>query len=323
MKKLCTILLLVLCLLFVVACAEDGEHIFDATADLAAMAQGMKADGDSDVVKDYFTILYSAKTKIDGSSKTFDDGYSATQRLNFGGKTQPGKGMINSVKFTVDGPATVRLWWVSGGDTRQFALYNGACEIIAKTEVNSLKNALYITDFQLEGAGDYYLGVPDGSNYLFKIQVTTGQLETVQASRLAWAAVKMPMVFVYPEDVGNGKMVASLYADIGYDGGDEAFVSMVDSQGNVIETRRTIAEQYEHRLEFTPPATGEYTFTAELHRAGEEPKFDPGWTESFVLPLGTPTLTSAASMGAGSIHLVWTAVPEATEIGRASCRERV
>lgn len=312
MKKLCTILLLVLCLLFVVACAEDREHIFDATADLAAMAQGMKADGDSDVVKDYFTILYSAKTKIDGSSKTFDDGYSATQRLNFGGKTQPGKGMINSVKFTVDGPATVRLWWVSGGDTRQFALYNGACEIIAKTEVNSLKNALYITDFQLEGAGDYYLGVPDGSNYLFKVQVTTGQLETIQASRLAWAAVKMPMVFVYPEDVGNGKMVASLYADIGYDGGDEAFVNMVDSQGNVIETRRTIAEQYEHRLEFIPPATGEYTFTAELHREGEEPKFDPGWTESFVLPLGTPTLTSAASMGAGSIHLVWTAVPEAT-----------
>ena len=31
-------------------------------------AKGMKADGDSDVVKDYFTILYSAKTKIDGSS---------------------------------------------------------------------------------------------------------------------------------------------------------------------------------------------------------------------------------------------------------------
>ena len=312
MKKLCLWLLMLLCCMALTAYAEDEARIFDATADLQPMDQGAKADGDSDVVKDYFTILYSAKTKIDGSSKTFDDGYSATQRLNFGGKTQPGKGMINSVKFTVDGPATVRLWWVSGGDGRQFALYNGACEVIAKTEVNSLKNALYITDFPLDGAGDYYVGVPDGSNYLFKIQVTTGELETIQASRLAWAAVKMPMVFVYPEDVGDGKMVASLYADIGYDGGDEAFVSMLDSQGNVLETRRTIAQQDEHRLEFTPPASGEYTFTAELRREGEEPKFDPGWTESFVLPLGQPILTSATSMGEGSIQLVWTEVPEAT-----------
>ena len=310
MKKLGVLLMLLLCLLALTAHAE--EHVFDATADLAAMAQGMKADGDSDVVKDYFTIIYSAKTKIDGSSKTFDDGYSATQRLNFGGKTQPGKGMINSVKFTADGPATVRLWWVSGGDGRQFALYNGACEVIARTEVNSLKNALYITDFQLDAAGDYYLGVPDGSNYLFKVQVTSGELETVQASRLAWAAVKMPMVFIYPEDVGGGKMVASLYADIGYDGGDEAFVSMLDSQGNVLETRRTIAQQYEHRLEFTPPASGDYTFTAELHREGEAPKLDPGWTESFVLPLGTPTLISATSVGSGYVELRWTAVPEAT-----------
>ena len=295
------------------AAAESAEHIFDATADLAAMAQGMKSDGDTDLVNDYFTIHYSEKTKIDGSSKSFDDGYTATQRLNFGGKTQPGKDMINSVRFTVDGPATVRIWWVSGGDTRQFALYDAQYVILQKTEVDSVKNALYISDFKLDAAGTYYLGVPDGSNYLFKIQVSTGELETVKASRRAWAAVKMPMVFVYPEDVGNGKMIASVYADIGYDGGDEVIVHMLDSAGNVLDTRRSIAEKDEHRIEFTPPASGDYTFTAELHREGEEPKLDTaGWTESFVLPLGTPTLTSATSEGFGYVGLVWTAVPEAT-----------
>ena len=293
--------------------AEVSEHVFDATADLAAMAQGMKSDGDTDLVNDYFTIHYSEKTKIDGSSKAFDDGYTASQRLNFGGKTQPGKGMINSVRFTVDGPATVRFWWVSGGDTRQFALYDAEYVILQKTEVDSVKNALYISDFKLDAAGTYYLGVPDGSNYLFKIQVTSGELETVKASRRAWAAVKMPMVFVYPEDVGNGKMIASVYADIGYDGGDEVIVHMLDSEGNVLDTRRSIAEKDEHRIEFTPPASGDYTFTAELHREGEAPKLDTaGWTESFVLPLGTPTLTSATSAGGGSITLVWTEVKEAT-----------
>ncbi len=290
-----------------------AEHIFDATADLTAMAQGEKADGDTDLVNDYFTIHYSEKTKIDGSDKAFDDGYTATQRLNFGGKTQPGKGMINSVKFTVDGPATVRFWWVSGGDTRQFALYDGDGVILQRTEVDSVKNALYISDFKLDAAGSYYLGVPDGSNYLFKIHVSTGELETVKASRRAWAAVKMPMVFVYPEDVADGKMIASVYADVGYDGGDEVIVHMLDSAGNVIDTRRSIAEKDEHRIEFTPPASGEYTFISELHREGEEPKLDPeGWTESFVLPLGTPTLTSATSAGSGSVTLVWTEVAEAT-----------
>ena len=150
--------------------ADETVHVLDATADLPAMEQGAKADGDSETFKEYFTVMYSAKNKIDGSNKTFDDGYTATQRLNFGGKTDPKKGKINAVRFTVEGPAAVKLWWVSGGDGRQFALYNEACEIIAKTEVESVKNALYITELALDAAGTYYLGVPDGSNYLFKLE---------------------------------------------------------------------------------------------------------------------------------------------------------
>ena len=145
MKKCWTLLTLLMLLLALPALAEENVHVLDATADLAAMAQGEKADGDTTLVKDFFTIIYSAKTKIDGSNKTFDDGYTASQRLNFGGKTDPKKGMINSVKFTVDGPATVKLWWVSGGDGRPFALYSEAQEIIVKTDVESVKNALYIS----------------------------------------------------------------------------------------------------------------------------------------------------------------------------------
>ena len=130
MKKCWTLLTLLMLLLALPVLAEENVHVLDATADLTAMAQGEKADGDTTLVKDFFTIIYSAKTKIDGSSKAFDDGYTASQRLNFGGKTDPKKGMINSVKFTVDGPATVKLWWVSGGDGRPFALYSEAQEII-------------------------------------------------------------------------------------------------------------------------------------------------------------------------------------------------
>ena len=307
-RLFCLIILLLTVLLAASALAED--HVFDATADLAAMAQGEKQDGDTLLVNDFFTIHFSAKTKIDGSSKAFDDGYTATQRLNFGGKTQPGKDMINSVRFTVEEAATLRIWWVSGGDTRQFALYNGACEIIAKTEVDSVKNALYISDLDLPAAGTYYLGVPDGSNYLFKMQITTAQLETVKASRRAWAAVQYPMVF-WAEDTG-GAMEVTVYTSIGYDGGDELIVTMLDEDGNVIDSRRSIAEKEEHILTFEPAASGTYTFQATLNREGEEGKTDPGISGDFVLPLAAPSITSATSMGGGSVALVWTEVPEAT-----------
>jgi len=290
--------------------AED--RIFDATADLAAMAQGAKSDGDTDLVNGYFTIHYSEKTKIDGSNKAFDDGYTATQRLNFGGKTQPGKGMINSVRFTTDGVATLRIWWVSGGDGRQLALYNADTVAIYKTEVDSVKNALYITDIEIPGAGTWYLGVPDGSNYLFKMQVTTAQLETVKASRRAWAAVDYPMVFS-AEDKGDGTMEVTVYTNIGYDGGDEVIVSALDSEGNVVATRRSIAEKEEHILSLELPASGKYTFQATLNREGEdEGKTDPGISGKFVLPLGTPSISSATSAGFGYVELVWTGVPEAT-----------
>ena len=292
------------------AAPADGEDIiFDATADLAPMAQGEKADGDTDQVG-AFTIHYSAKTKIDGSNKAFDDGYTATQRLNFGGKTQPGKGMINSVSFTADGPATLRIWWVSGGDTRQFALYDGACSVIAQTTVDSVKNALYISDFEIPAAGLYYLGVPDGSNYLFKMQLTTGALETVKASRRAWAAVQYPMLFT-AEDKGDGTMEITIYADIGYDGGDEVIATALDKDGNVVASRRSIAEKEEHILSLELPASGEYTFQATLNREGEEGKTDPGISEKFVLPLGVPAITSATSLGGGSVGLVFTDVAEA------------
>ena len=289
--------------------AGKADMIFDATADLSPMSQGAKADGDTDEVKG-FTIHYSAKTKIDGSDKAFDDGYTATQRLNFGGKTQPGKGMINSVRFTADGPATVRIWWVSGGDGRQFALYNAEGVVLEKTSVNSAKNALFISDFRLNEGGTYYLGVPDGSNYLFKIQVTTGELETVKASRRVWTAVLHPW-FRGVKDLGDGTMELTVRTNVGYDGGDEVVVTAMDEQNNVVATRRSIAEKDTHILTLELPASGEYTFLASLNREGEEPKISDPKKEDFVLPLGVPAVSSATSEGEGTVRVVWTDVKEA------------
>ncbi len=309
-KYLILLFALLAMLLLPLAQAEENVHVLDATADLPATEQGAKADGESENFKDYFTILYSAKNKIDGSEKTFDDGYTATQRLNFGGKTKPGEGMINSVMFTTAGAADIKLWWVSGGDGRQFALYDADTSVIARTEVESVKNSLYISTFTVDAAGTYYLGVPDGSNYLFKLQVTETPAGAVRPPRAGWDTVAAPVITA-ANDNGSGQVEVTVSALIGYDGADELVVTMLDAQGNEAGSRRSLAEADVHTLTFEPASTGEYSFFAALSREGEESRSCEG-KASFVLPIAKPVITSATSAGGGSVTVVWTAVAEAT-----------
>jgi len=153
--------------------AADNVHVLDATADLTAFEAGAKADGETEKFHDYFTVHYSAKNKVDPSSKTFDDGYSATQRLNFGAKSSIGSTTKNAIQFTTSGAAVVKVWWVSGGDGRTFAIYDANGSTLTTTDpAASVKNSLYISELNVEAAGTYYLGLPEGSNYLFKLEVT-------------------------------------------------------------------------------------------------------------------------------------------------------
>ena len=150
--------------------AEGAIYVLDTSADLAAMAAGEKADGETETVGN-FTIHYGAKTKIDSSKKNFEDGYTATQRLNFQGKTVFGDTVSYAVSFTTSAAATVKIWWVSGGDGRQFYLFNENGEQLSGTTGESVKNSLYISELSVDAAGTYYLGLVEGSNYLFKLEV--------------------------------------------------------------------------------------------------------------------------------------------------------
>ena len=297
---------------FFFSLSEESVFIFDATKDLAPLTQGERNDGDKTVVNDFFTIIHSAKNKIDASTKTFNDGYFATQRLNFGGKTQPGKGMINSVSFTVDSPSTVKFWWVSGGDGREFALYDEKLNEIFRTQTDSIKNSLYISSFPLESQGTYYLGVPNGSNYLFKIEVTTGVLNAEKPPREDWSNVLEP-IFLSVDDRNDGKIAAEVFAEVGYNGADELLVSMFDEEGNEIDTLRSIQETDIHTFEFKPSRSGTYTFKAILNREDESPLCSYEETVSFVLPLSAPQITGITNKGNGSALIVFTSVSEADQ----------
>ena len=258
-------------------------------------------------------MIISAKTKIDGSEKNFDDGYTATQRLNFGGKTSFGDPMKNAVKFVTSTAATVKIWWVSGGDGREMAICDGSGNVIASTDAaESVKNSLYISELTLDAAGTYYLAVPTGSNYLFKLQVTeSGSGTPEKPERADWAGVAAPVITA-AADNGEGKMQVTVSALVGYDGADEVVVTMYDAAGNELESRRSIAEKDEHTLTFTPASSGDYTFTAVSSRENEEPKTSESVTAAFLLPLEIPVIISATSAGSGSVDLVWGAVKEAT-----------
>ncbi len=304
-------LMLALLLLFAGAGAEEKAYVLDATADLTAMEQGERNNGDTEMVKDYFTIMYSQKNKIDGSNKKFDDGYTATQRLNFGGKTQPGSGMINSVRFTTEGSAQVKFWWVSGGDGRQFALYDAEGDMLQQTRVDSIKNSLYISQFDVPDAGTYYLGVPQGSNYLFKLQVTEIPAEQEKAPRADWAQVNGPEILAV-QDLGDGTLQVQVTGTVGYDGADGVTVFVLDAKGKEVASRSSLAEKDAHTIAFVLPSSGEYTCRAVLYRENEADKqAEYTGAMTFRLPLGVPVISGVASLGGGSVEVTWTQVPEA------------
>ena len=289
-------------------------YALDATADLEAMAAGAKSDGDAEKVgtDGFFTLHYSAKTKIDGSNKTFDDGYTATQRINMGGATSYTGTIKNAIEFTTEGSATVKVWWVCGGDGRALQLVGADGTLLETREDACIKNSLYISTFDIAEAGKYFLGATN-SNYYFRVEVSVTTGGTVEKpERADWAGVAAPVI-TGAVDNGDGSVTVSVNALVGYDGADEVKVTMLDSLGNELTTKRSIAEKSEHTVTFNPAASGEYTYVATVIREGEESKISAeSYTASFKYPLGSPVLVSATSKGAGKLEVIFTSVKEAT-----------
>ncbi len=156
---------------------EEGpaSYILEGSA-LEAFAAGSKADGDTTTVADFFTIVWSAKSKVDSSKKTWDDGYYSEQRINLGGKCTTKK---NAIKFSVDGAATVKVWWVQGGeDNREVGLFDADGALVVSTSGTYSKNSPYYSELSIEAAGTYYLGGVSNNNYFFKVEVIPSAVST-------------------------------------------------------------------------------------------------------------------------------------------------
>ena len=290
---------------------EPTVYDFEATS-LEAFAAGAKADGDAEKVgtDDYFTLLYSVKTKVDVSTKTWEDGYSSGQRVNFGGAAATDK---NSVKFTTSKDnAELKIWWAS--NAREMVVLDAEGNVAYKTESGAVKNTAYLSTITLEKAGTYYLGGDGGSNYIFRVQVTDGAAGPV--ARKSWNDVAAPVIEKVELNAKDAnKIDVTVKALIGSNGGDSLAVAMFDADNNEIASSRSIAEKDSFTISFAPTKSGEYTFVATLARDDEETvkTSDASAAFAFVLPLTAPQFKNAVNKGAGTLQVKFYSVAEATE----------
>lgn len=300
-----------------VSAADGKEYTFESKA-LAAAAAGAFTDGQE--VKagtdGFFKIYMSVKTKIDNSSKTWDDGYESPQRLNFGGKadvTVP----KNCVAFTTKGKATVKIWWVEGGgDNREMAIYTSdGNEVVKSTEgANTAKNGVAISTLKLDNAGTYYLGGDINNNNIYKIVVTDVVGGTTEPEKKPWDEVVAPVLGTPSLKADNSGVIVVPYTMVidDVEGADFVEITVKDKDGNIVGTLKSLVPGSSGEKEFTPTASGEYTFSIKACRDGEVDKTGNEVKYDFSLPLTKSSIGVIYNKGNGTASLEWSAVKEAT-----------
>ncbi len=303
-------LALVLTLLPLTVWAAPVTYTVDIS-EMDSKPKGTWANGDTFQcgTDGYFTVFCSETTRIDGSSKSFSDGHRSTKRLNFNSGTKFGETILNAVQIKTTSPAQVTLWWVSGGDDREVAIYAEDGTVLQQTTDGSVKNSPYIARFHLPDAGTYYIGNVGGNNNYVRIDVTEDN-PAAQNPRAPWDQVSAPTITAAADD-GKGDLEVTVRAEVGHNGGDQVTVTMVDALGQEIARRSSVLERSEHTLVFSPAASGTYSFRVSLAREGEAPLSGNSVTAPFLLPLEEPVLVSATSKGGGTAELQFTAVAEA------------
>lgn len=284
---------------------SDG-YVLDA-AELATFGADTKKDGDEETAgtDKYFTIRYSAGTKVEAKEKEFTDGYKSVNRINFAGavkKTQ------NSISFTTTGKAKVKVYWGAADANREMAIINDSGKTIAVTEVKPAKDQLCCWEVTLDDAGTYYLGGSEKKNYIFRVEVTEGEQEEI--SRADWSTVDAPEITEVKQS--GEKIDITVKAVVGNDGADKIVVTLQNEENTEVGNVTSSAKKDKHTVSITPDKSGTYTASVVATREGETDKAGNNMEVYFSLPLATPVISSATSKGNGAVEVVWSAVKEAT-----------
>ena len=310
--KFLSLLLVVLMLLPTMSFAipvfaeEQMTYTLDAGS-LADVTSGSKNEGDNDTcgTDNFFTLYYKAATKIESNVKSFL-GFTSTKRIDFQGAidlTTP----AGCISFLTQGSAEVKLFWVSGGDGRQLAIYDESGNLVAETKETSVKNELYVSTLSLPGEGKYYLGGSTGSCYVYRVDVTTKKLD--KGPRADWGTVSVP-TFASISATESGTVAVNANALVDHNGADYLTVNMYQND-KVISTVKSTSIKSLHNLVFTPVESGTYYFEAVISREGETDKKSNLFELNYTLPLATPFITLASNLGNGEVEVIWNPTREA------------
>lgn len=119
---------------------------------------------------DFFTLNLS-KSKNEAKSKTFDDGFASTHRFSLNGTSKvENESITRSISFTTPAPATIKVWWELGNAGRTLDLYGADLNLVENIAPEA--TGLYVSTFNVDAAGTYYLANMAGTVYFFKVEVS-------------------------------------------------------------------------------------------------------------------------------------------------------
>ena len=180
---------------------------------------------------------------------------------------------------------------------------NGPKEVLKFDNTTNTQTGGKVLILPVEAGKTYYLYTHGSKIKMYGITVD-------YRTSLDWNKIETPVLGT--PSVKGGTISVPYTAQVGGIYAETLDVTMYDANGKALNKQSITAEGESGVAEFTPAASGTYSFKAELIRTGEASEVSNTTTSvNFVLPMATPAGLNAENKGHGNVKLTWQAVPEA------------
>lgn len=276
----------------VVVSAKDADlHELDLTKGLKP---GVNYDGGVSVLTDM---------KYSGSSTTID-GILYEGSVKGNNTPKPNAGAIptsgSAVRLQAEKDGRIRITFKANGKVCYFVKdTNGTPEVLDTFTPTASLTKVY----SVKAGATYYIYATGANIQIYNLTVD-------YRTSLDWNKIETPVLGT--PSVKGGTISVPYTAQVGGIYGESLDVTMYDANGKEVMKQSITAESESGVAEFTPAASGTYSFKAELTRSGETSKVSNSTAAvNFVLPMAAPKGLNAENTGHGNVKLSWQAVPEA------------
>ncbi len=167
------------------ALAAEGKVMVLNVNELETFGKETKDVGDTTVAGDFIIHWGSPNNQVNDKKDTKFEDIEVLKRINFSSKTSIKEDEIkNAIEFTVDAPASVKIWWVHAGkpaekegDYRNVAVFNADGTVKVQSNEQADKDARLCSTLDVDAAGTYYIGSLVNHNYIVRVEGTVEATE--------------------------------------------------------------------------------------------------------------------------------------------------